>query len=124
LPNAKTVFVVDDDPSVLRALQRVLRSHGYDIRLFQSAEAFESHGDFEQAICIILDVNLGGSSGIDLKHRLNDAGISVPVIYITASVQPGIHEAAVKSGCFAFLKKPFPMEALIDVIKEASAQVR
>jgi FixJ family two-component response regulator len=69
---------VDDDVAMLRGLERLLRQHGYDSLRFSSAETFENHGDFEKAVCIILDINLNdGTSGIELRHRLKAAGISV-----------------------------------------------
>jgi FixJ family two-component response regulator len=70
LPNRNIVFVVDDDLGFLKGLKRLLRQYGYDSVLFPSAEAFENHNDFEKAVCIILDINLNGASGIDLRHRL------------------------------------------------------
>ena len=68
------VLVVDDDPGVLKGVQRLLRAHAYEPILFSSAEAFKSHTDFEKAACIILDINLQDGSGIELRHRLKAAG--------------------------------------------------
>src|SRR5258706_5959276 len=85
LPNRNVVFVVDDDPGTLRGVKRLLREYGYDSVLFPSAETFQNHDDFEAAVCVILDINLNDESGIELRHGLKAAGISVPVIYITAS---------------------------------------
>jgi FixJ family two-component response regulator len=85
LPNRNVVFVVDDDPGTLRGVKRLLREYGYESVLFPSAEALQNHDDFEEAFCVILDINLNDESGIDLRHRLKAAGISVPVIYITAN---------------------------------------
>jgi len=121
VPNRKAVFVVDDDPGTLRGLKRLLREHGYDSVLFQSAEAFQNHGDFEQALCIILDINLNEASGIEVRHRLTAAGISVPVIYITANDSHAVRMAAMESGCVAFLTKPFSAKSLIDPIEKALA---
>ena len=59
-------------------MKRLLWQHGYDTLLFPSAEAFRTHNDFEKAVCIILDINLNDGSGIELRHRLKTAGISVP----------------------------------------------
>jgi FixJ family two-component response regulator len=119
--NRKAVFVVDDDPATLRGLKRLLREHGYDSLLFQSAEAFQNHGDFDQALCIVLDVNLNDASGIEVGHRLKADGISVPVIYITANDNHAVRMAAMESGCIAFLTKPFSAKSLIDPIEKASA---
>ena len=121
MPKRKAVFVVDDDPGTLRGLKRLLREHGYDSLLFQSAEAFRNHGDFDQALCIVLDVNLNDASGIEVRHRLKAAGFSIPVIYITGNDNPAIRVAALESGCIAFLTKPFSAKSLIDPIEKASA---
>jgi FixJ family two-component response regulator len=121
VPKRKAVFVVDDDPSTLRGLKRLLRKHGYDSLLFQSAEAFRNHGDFDQAICIVLDVNLNDASGIEVRQRLKADGISVPVIYITGNDNDAVRMAAMESGCIAFLTKPFSAKSLIDPIEKASA---
>ena len=90
MQSRKTVFVVDDDPGTLKGVKRLLRQYGYDSLAFPSAEAFQNHDDFEKALCVILDINLNDESGIDVRHRLKAAGISVPVIYITANDNPGL----------------------------------
>ena len=105
------VLVVDDDLGMLRAIKRLLQQHDYEPILFSSAQDFKSHTDFESAACVILDINLQDGSGIELRHGLNDAGISVPVIFMTA----------VASGCIAFLTKPFSTQSLIEPLKKASA---
>ena len=120
MPNRNLVLVVDDDPGMLRAVKRLLRQFGYDSLLFEFAAAFEEHNDFEKATCIILDINLNGASGIDLRHRLKDAGISVPVIYITGNDGPAVRAAAEKSGCLAYVTKPFSAQSLIEPLKRAS----
>jgi FixJ family two-component response regulator len=119
--NRKAVFVVDDDPSTLRGVERLLRGHGYDSVLFQSAEAFQNHGDFDHAFCVILDINLNDVSGIEVRRRLRAAGISLPVIYITANDSHAVRMTAIESGCIAFLTKPFSAKSLIDPIERASA---
>ena len=88
MPNRNLVLVVDDDPGMLKGIKRLLRQFAYDALLFPSAEAFKNHTDFEQAACVILDINLNDGSGIELRHRLKAAGISVPVIYITGNEDP------------------------------------
>jgi FixJ family two-component response regulator len=115
------VLVVDDDLGMLRAVKRLLRQHDYEPILFSSAQAFKNHADFEKAVCVILDINLNDGSGIELRHRLKADGISVPVIYITGNEDPAVREAALASGCVAFLAKPFSAQELIDPLKKASA---
>jgi FixJ family two-component response regulator len=121
LPNRNVVFVVDDDLGMLRSVARMLRQFGYDSLLFPSAEAFANQSDFDAAVCVLLDINLGDGSGIELRHRLKAAGNSVPVIYMTGNDTAAVREAALQSGCFAYLTKPFSASALIEPVKRASA---
>jgi FixJ family two-component response regulator len=115
------VLVVDDDPGMLKGVQRLLRQHAYEPIVFSSAQAFKSHTDFENAVCVILDINLNDGSGIELRHGLKAAGVSVPIIYITGNESPAVREAALGSGCIAFLTKPFSAQSLIEPLKQASA---
>ena len=121
MSNRNLVLVVDDDPGMLKGIQRLLRQFAYDALLFPSAEAFKNHTDFEQAVCVILDINLNDGSGIELRHGLKAAGVSVPVIYITGNETPAVRKAALASGCIAFLTKPFSAQSLIEPLKKASA---
>jgi FixJ family two-component response regulator len=121
LSNRELVFVVDDDPAMLRGVARVLKQHGYDTILFASAEAFKGHNDYERAACIILDINLKDGSGIELRRGLKAAGIYVPVIYMTANDSPAVRAAALQSGCLAYLAKPFSANLLIEPLRRASA---
>ena len=113
--------MVDDDPGILRGLKRLLREYGYESLLFPSAKALQAHDDFGGAICVVLDIQLNGESGIEVRHRLSDAGVSVPVIYITANDSDAIRAAAMKSGCIAYLTKPFSAKSLIEPIERAAA---
>ena len=117
----KLVFVVDDDPGILRGVKRLLRQYGYDSLLFSSADAFQKHGHYEQAACVILDIDLNDDSGIEVYHRLKAAGVSVPVIYITGKDTNATRMAAMASGCIAYLTKPFAAQSLIEPIERASA---
>jgi FixJ family two-component response regulator len=121
LPNRDLVFVVDDDRAILTAIARMLRQYGYNTVLFSSAEAFRNHNDFEKALCVILDINLNDGSGIELRHHLKAAGISVPVIYITGNDSPAVRMAALQSGCIAYLEKPFSAKSLMERLQRASA---
>ncbi len=121
MPNRKTIFVVDDDSGTLRGVKRLLRQHGYDSVLFESAEAFQHHNDIDQALCVILDINLNDESGIEVRHRLKAARISVPVIYITANDSHAVRVAALESGCLAYLIKPFSSRSLIEPLEQVSA---
>jgi FixJ family two-component response regulator len=121
LSKQKTVLVVDDDPSMLRGVKRLLSAHGYDSVLFPSADAFQKHDNFEDAICVVLDINLGDGSGVEVRHRLKAAGVSLPVIFITGNDNPATRMSAMASGCLAYLTKPFVAKSLIEPIERLSA---
>ncbi len=94
---------------------------GYATLLFSSAKAFANHSDFDRAVCVLLDINLGDGSGIELRHRLKAAGNTVPVIYMTGNDAAAVREAALQSGCLAYLTKPFSAKSLIEPLERASA---
>ena len=122
MPDRNLVVVVDDDPGMLKGVQRLLRQHGYEPIPFSSAHAFKSFTDFEKAACVILDIDLPDGSGIELRHGLEAAGVAVPVIYITGNDNPTVRSAALASGCIAFLAKPFSAHEPIEPLKKASAE--
>ena len=121
MPHRNVVLVVDDDPGMLTSAARLLRQFGHTSLLFSSAEAFENHNDFDKAVCVLLDINLGDVSGIELRHRLAANGNSVPIIYMTGNDSPAVRAAAHQSGCLAFLTKPFSAKSLLEPLKKASA---
>lgn len=121
MPNRNLVLVVDDDASMLKSVARLLRHLGYASLLFPSAEAFANHDDFDRAICVLLDINLGEVSGIELRQRLTAANISVPIIYMTGNDNAAIREAAHQSGCLAYLTKPFSVVSLAENLRRAAA---
>ena len=115
LPNNKKVIVVDDDPSVLKGIARLLKMSGFDPILFDSAEScFEDIRDISGACCLVIVIHLRGKSGFELKQAL---GEKLPVIFMTASDSEVVSAAAREVGCVAFLRKPFPAKSLIDPIK-------
>lgn len=116
MPKRKLVYVVDDDPGMLRGVKRLLREYGYDSVLFPTAASFQNYEDFGDAVCAILDVDLTDGSGIDVRRRLTAAGISLPVIFITGKDSPATRMAAHASGCLAYLTKPFSARSLIEPI--------
>jgi FixJ family two-component response regulator len=122
LQNRNLVLVVDDDLGMLKGLRRLLRQHAYEPILFSSADAFKKHADIEKAVCVILDINLNDGSGIELRHHLKADGHSVPVIYMTASENPAVREAALASGCLAYLTKPFSAKSLMEPLHTAAAR--
>ena len=111
------VYVIDDDESVRRALQRLLRSAGLDVKAFSSAEEFLQSGNLdEKGACIILDIRMPGLTGFDLQEKLASKGIRIPVITVSAFDDAATRERARKLGATAFFRKPVDGEALIDAI--------
>ena len=117
----KAVYIVDDDPSMLKGMRRLLTQHGYEAVPFETARAVTNHDNFDQAICLVLDINLSDGSGIELRHQLAKKGVKVPVIYITGNDSDATRMAAMASGCLAYLTKPFTARSLIEPIERAAA---
>ena len=114
----RTIAIIDDNPSMLKGLDRLLSAHGFRVRTFTSAELFlESFADCE-ADCLLLDVHLGGISGIDLQRRLTSSGTDLPVIFMTAIDNEATRQEAFDAGCVAYLRKPFFANLLIDAINK------
>jgi FixJ family two-component response regulator len=116
--------VVDDDPGMLSAIERLLRLNGFEVQVHESAAAFRANGRLSNAVCLVLDINLGDESGLELRRRLQGAGISLPVIFITASDRDETREAALEVGCVAYLRKPFSGQSLVDAVREAGQIAR
>jgi FixJ family two-component response regulator len=111
------VFLIDDDESVRRALQRFLRSAGLDVRVFSSAEEFLKSGNLdEKDACIVVDIRMPGMTGFDLQEKLVSKGIRIPVITVSAFDNAETRERARKMGATAFFRKPVDGEALVDAI--------
>ncbi|HZX21909.1 MAG TPA: response regulator [Woeseiaceae bacterium] len=119
-----TVFVVEDDAAVRRALSVALRERGYTVESFASAEAFLEAGCEGRAGCLLLDIRMPGIGGLELQDRLKRADSALPVIFITAHANVPMAVSAVRKGAFDFLEKPYDLDALIDSIDAAVASDR
>ena len=117
VPDTLMIGVVEDDPSFLRALRRLLSAAGFSVATFASAEEFLASESVGSTACLVLDVHLGGMNGFDLQQRLATAGVPIPTIFITARDDPMTGERA-RSGV-AYLRKPFREAALIGAIQQA-----
>jgi two-component system response regulator FixJ len=114
-----TVFVIDDDSSVLKSLARLLRSLGFDAETFASAEPFLARKHYDGVGCIVLDVQMPGLNGMDLQDALNKADYSMPIIFITGHGNIPMSVQAMKRGAVDFLPKPFDDEDLVQAVKKA-----
>ncbi|ABK16282.1 response regulator transcription factor [Syntrophobacter fumaroxidans] len=111
-----TVFVADDDKSVLESLALLLESAGYQSRGFGSAEELLASGSVQNACCLILDIKLPGMSGLQLLQVLAASHTPIPVVFITGHDCPGIEAQALGLGAVAYLRKPFDEQMLLDAI--------
>jgi FixJ family two-component response regulator len=114
------IAVIDDHPSVLISVGRLLSSLDYAVELYASAEEFLDNAVNTEAICIIVDIELGESCGIELVQNLASAGFTIPVIFVTANLDELVKTRAVEIGCVAFLSKPFSADDLIDALANLS----
>jgi FixJ family two-component response regulator len=118
------VAVVDDDPSMLKAAGDLLDAHGLTACVFVSAEEFLASGAAAQVNCVLLDIHLGGLSGIELRQQLKLSRPALPIIFMTALDDERIRRQALQSGCVTCLRKPFPARQLIDAIEKAVPGVK
>ena len=114
---SRTVVVVEDDAAMLVGLRRMINAYGYRSETFTSAEQFLAHPAALDILCLVLDINLPGISGIELSRRLSAGGRRIPIVFITARDDEATHEDAAAVGYVAYLRKPFPGQTLIDAIK-------
>jgi FixJ family two-component response regulator len=116
---ASTVFVIDDDPLVRAAIQGMLKSVGLRCETFASPQEFLGSKRPDGPSCLILDVRLPGANGLEFQRELGDAGIRIPIIFITGHGDIPMTVRAMKSGAVEFLTKPFRDQDLLDAIHQA-----
>ena len=113
------VFVIDDDDSVRRSLERLLRSVDLDVETYASAQDFLRRALPDRPSCVVLDLRLPGPSGLELQESLIRAGHSVPIVFISGHADVPSSVRAIKAGAVDFLQKPFSDQALLDIIHGA-----
>ncbi len=119
LSDTATVFVIDDDANVRASIQGLLKSASLRSASFGTAEEFLRSRQPDGPSCLVLDVSLPGISGLDFQHQLADAGIQIPIIFITGHGDIPMTVKAMKSGALEFLTKPFQDQDLLDAIRQA-----
>ena len=120
----ETVYLVDDDPGVRKALSRVLREEGLDVEAFESAEAFLERPRDRPGGCLVLDVTLPGLDGLELQRRLAVAGEALPIVFVTGHGDIPMSVRAIKAGAADFLTKPVQAQALLTAVHSAIEQHR
>jgi len=119
-----TIFIVDDDPSVRQSTELLLKSVGFNVKTFVSAQDFLKANLHEDLGCLILDVRMPGISGLDLQEKLVSSKTPLPVIFITGHGTVPMSVRAMKAGAVDFLQKPFEEQDLLDAINRAITQQR
>jgi FixJ family two-component response regulator len=118
-PDTPVVFVIDDDAAVREAIQGLLKSVGLRSDSFGTAQEFLSSERSDGPSCLVLDIRLPGTNGLDFQRQLADAGIRIPIIFITGHGDIPMTVRAIKSGAVEFLTKPFRDHDLLDAINQA-----
>ena len=117
-----TVFVVDDDANVRASIQGLLKSAGLRAECFETAEKFLQTKPSKGPSCLILDVSLPGMNGLDFQQKLRNAGLQIPIIFVTGYGDIPMTVKAMKSGAVEFLTKPFEDQDLLDAVQQALAR--
>lgn len=115
------IAVVDDDNAVRASLDSLIRSLGFLVCLFSSAEDFLTSGDLASTDCLITDVQMPHMSGVELHEHLGTQGIQIPTIFITAFPEESVRQRAMTGSAVGFLAKPFQAQALIDCLESTLA---
>jgi FixJ family two-component response regulator len=116
------ISIVDDDPSVRRALGRLCKLEGYHVESFESAEDFLESTSVDKTECLILDIHLPGRNGVELQQELHATGRRFPVVFVTAFESDDLRTRVLACGAADFLQKPLDNDLLLDVIRHALHQ--
>ena len=114
-----TIFIVDDDESVRRAVKRLIKVAGFKAKTFGSAREFIDSGHYQSAGILVLDVRMPGMNGLELQKYLTDSASAMPIIFITAHEDIQARRKALEAGAIDFIKKPFEDQTLLDGIQRA-----
>jgi FixJ family two-component response regulator len=121
---SERIFVIDDDPSVRTSLARLLGAAGYVTEAFASAEEFLAREQFDGAACLILDVRMPGSSGLELQDTLNGLGSDLPILFLSGHGDIPMSVSAIKGGAVNFLTKPVRETVLLAAVRQALVQYK
>jgi FixJ family two-component response regulator len=122
IPKKGTVYVVDDDEAVRDSLQWLLEGKDYRVRCFDSAETFLSRYDAREVACLIVDIRMGGMSGLELQDKLIERNSPLPVVFITGHGDVPMAVDTMKKGAMDFIQKPFDETALVNLVERMLAQ--
>jgi len=118
IPKKGTVYVVDDDEAVRDSLQWLLEGKGYRVRCFDSAESFLSRYDAREVACLIVDIRMGGMTGLELQSRLIEVRSPLPIVFITGHGDVPMAVDTMKKGAMDFIQKPFNEAELVPLVEK------
>ena len=124
IPKKGSVYVVDDDEAVRDSLQWLLEGKDYRVRCFDSAESFLSRYDAREVACLIVDIRMGGMTGLELQNRLIESGSPLPIVFITGHGDVPMAVDTMKKGAMDFIQKPFKEEQLVSLVERMLEQAR
>ena len=124
IPKKGTVYVVDDDEAVRDSLQWLLEGKEYRVRCFESAESFLSRYDAREVACLIVDVRMGGMTGLELQTRLIEGHSPLPIVFITGHGDVPMAVDSMKKGAMDFIQKPFKEDQLVTLVERMLDQAK
>ena len=124
IPKKGTVYVIDDDEGVRDSLQWLLEGKDYRVRCFDSAETFLSRYDAREVACLIVDIRMGGMTGLELQDRLIERKSPLPIVFITGHGDVPMAVDTMKKGATDFIQKPFQEGALLNLVERMLEQAR
>jgi FixJ family two-component response regulator len=124
IPKKGTVYIVDDDEAVRDSLQWLLEGEDYRVRCFDSAESFLSRYDPREVACLIVDIRMGGMTGLELQDRLIECHSPLPIVFITGHGDVPMAVNTMKKGAMDFIQKPFDEAALVNVVERMLTHAR
>jgi len=124
IPKKGTIYVVDDDEAVRDSLQWLLEGKEYRVRCFDSAESFLSRYDAREVACLIVDIRMGGMTGLELQNRLIEARSPLPIVFITGHGDVPMAVDTMKKGAMDFIQKPFKEDQLVTLVERMLEQAR
>ena len=124
IPKKGTIYVVDDDEAVRDSLQWLLEGKEYRVRCFDSAESFLSRYDAREVACLIIDVRMGGMTGLELQSRLIEAHSPLPIVFITGHGDVPMAVDSMKKGAMDFIQKPFKEDQLVALVERMLDQAK
>ena len=124
IPKKGTVYVVDDDEAVCDSLQWLLEGRDYRVRCFESAESFLSRYDPREVACLIVDIRMGGMTGLELQNRLIESNSPLPIMFITGHGDVPMAVDTMKKGAMDFIQKPFKEDQLAELVERMLVQAK